>query len=487
MALFGKKKNADAQEKSAAENKSSSSISDEMKVILAAREEEQQERQARAEERQQIQEKFNKENDKLEQQVAQASKNVLSGHAKPEGMTFFVVCDEIPIGAMPEKEGNIIVRGTIRGTVRTGMEVYLYQGHGDRFCVTVEKIRNDSREFVDEAKDERAEIEITRGDIPMPTDPDEDASRPVQRFAVLTDDKGIENTKDPSSKGLAAAGNPRTIAMLCEYGKYTEENTFFGSLMDSVITAEFMTLARVGNSKNGKSQVGFMSIKTKREPNVTYLPVFTDLKLAKIAQKNTFGRNSGSNQTVPLNFAQAAAIGRDNNNQGFIINPGGPVTITIPKPLIDELVQTRTFKERFGEGAGDRVAFALGGQGNSGIDGSNAKGGPDVPGMQRIIIKNPTETPEFLEIEKTVKDFCKDHTDIEKVMILVSEPENNSADKTYLCIVDCPDRSIEAECKALADAVRPVLKEIKKVQFLHYSKLPQQDDFAKKATWLYMK
>ena len=486
MPLFGKKKKTDEQDNSSAENKNNS-VSDEMKIILEAREEEQQERKARAEERQQVQEQVSKEMSKLEEQSLHASKALLEGMVKPSGMTFFVIVDEIPVSAVPEKEGNIVIRGNIRGTAKTGMDVYLYQGHGDRFSVRIEKIRNDNREFVDEITYERAEIEITRGDIPMPADPDENASRPVKRFAVLTDSKGIEDTKDPSCKGLAAAGNPRTIAMLCEYGKFGDEPIYFGTLMDSVITSEFMTLAKIGNSKNGKSHVAFMSIKTKKEPNVNYLPVFTDLKLAKMAQKSSFGKQSGSNQSFALSFAQVAALSRDNNNKGFIINPGGPVSITIPKPLIDNLVKTNTFTERFGEGAGDNVSFALGGSGNKALDDFRAKGGPDLPGMQKIIIKNPTDTPEFTELEKTVKTYCEAHKDIEKVMILISSPENDPDDQTYLCVVDCPDSSIAEECKELAEAVKPCLKTVKKVQFIQFSKLPQKEDFAQKATWLYMR
>ena len=44
------------------------------------------------------------------------------------------------------------------------------------------------------------------------------------RFAVISDAVGIEDTKDPACKGMVASGNPRTIAMLCEYGKYGDKS-----------------------------------------------------------------------------------------------------------------------------------------------------------------------------------------------------------------------------------------------------------------------
>ena len=200
MALFGKKKNTDAQNSEAAENKESNNVTEEMKIILAAREEEKQERQARAEERQQAQEEADKKEDLNEENARKAAERVLSGNTIPTGMNFFLLCDEILMTAAPEKEGNIIVRGNLRGTVKRDSEVYLYQGRGKKFTVRIEKIRNDNRVFVDEAYYERVELEITRGDIPLPQNPEDASSRPIQRYAVITDAKGIEDMDDPACK-----------------------------------------------------------------------------------------------------------------------------------------------------------------------------------------------------------------------------------------------------------------------------------------------
>ena len=249
MALFGKKKKAEAQNSEAAENKESNSVTEEMKIILEAREEEQKEKEAKALERQQAQDEIGKELGQIEDQAKDAADKILNGPITPAGMTFYMVCDEIPMGSRPEKEDNIIIRGNIRGTVRKDTDVFLYQGKGDKFSVRIERIRNDSREFVDELTDERAELEITRGDIPQALNPDEDASRPVQRFAVLTDAKGIEDMSDPACKGMAGSGNPRTTALLCEYGRFSKEPVYFGTVMDSLMTTEFITLVKMGSPK----------------------------------------------------------------------------------------------------------------------------------------------------------------------------------------------------------------------------------------------
>jgi len=487
MALFGKKKKVDVPGNEPAENKESNSVTEEMKIILEAREEEQQEKEAKALERQIAQEESGKEIELLETQAKDAADKILKGDIVPAGMNFYLVCDEIPMGTIPEKEGNLIVRGNIRGTVKKDTDVFLYQGKGDKFSVRIERIRNDNREYVDELSDERAELEITRGDIPQAVNPDEDASRPVQRFAVLTDAKGIEDMSDPACKGMAGCGNPRTIAMLCEYGRFNKEPLYFGTVMDSLMTSEFITIVKMGSPKNGRSSISFAGVSPKKEPDTTYLPVFTDNRLAMMAQKSGFGKQGGLDQRLALSFAQVAAISRDNRHQGFLVNPGGPVTITIPKDLIDKMVETPLFIERFGPGAGDNASLALGGSGNRSLDNFIANGGPNMPGIKKMIIKNPTNNPEFMAIEKAVRSYCGSHADIAKLLILVTFPEDNPKDQSYLCLVDCPEDSFSAECKGLLNVMKPFLRSVKKVQFQLYSKFPKPEGMAAKMNWLYSK
>ena len=483
MGLFGKKKE---QNNEPVENKANSTLSDEMKIILAAREEDKQEKIERAEERQQAQKEADQKFLQIEMQAKEAADRIIHGDSIPKGMTFFMLCDEIPFDAEPEKEGNIIVKGNVRGTIKNNTEVFLYQDVGCKYSVKIEKIRNDRREYVDELSDDRAEIEITRGDIPLPTDPDEDASKPVKRFAVLTDASGIDDTKDPACKGMVASGNPRTIAMLCEYGKYGDEPIYFSMVMDCLMTSEFVTPAKISPARNGKSTVGFIGVSPKQHPDKSFLPVFTDNRLCLKAMKNSFSKQGGPDQRISLSFAQVAAVSRDQHHHGFIVNPGGPVTISIPKELVDKMVDSSVFKERFGAGAGDNASLALGGSGNRALDNFIANGGPDIPGVQPVLINNPSDTPEFTAIANMVKKYCGAHSDIAKVLILVVTPQNNRNDKSYLCIMDCPDNSFESNCNGLAGAIKPFLKGIKRIQFQQFSKM-NKEGFPEKVNWLYSK
>ena len=486
MALFGKKKKVDENTANTAENTQSNSVTDELKIIMEAREEEQQEREAKALERQLEQDAATKKQDEMNEQVKIAAEKILKGAANAEGMTFFLVCDEIPLTAEPETEGNVIVRGDIRGTVKAGTDVYLYQGDGCKYSVRIEKIRNERRDFVDEASYERAELEITRGDIPLPDDPDQSVERPVDRFAVITDAPGIEDMADPRCRGMAKAGNPRTIAMLCEYGRFGQIPEFFSATMDAVMTSELLTPVRIAPAKNGKSNIAFAGMSTRKDPNASLLPVFTHFKLEKDAREKAFSKQ-GMNKTFSLSFAQAAAIGRDTNHHGIIVNPGGPVSITLPTKLIGDMVNTRLFKARFGEGSAENASLALGGTGNRALDEFIGKGGPQLSGLTKVVIRNPLNTPEFLALEKALKQYCGAHASIARLMILISAPEADQKRQSYLAIVDCSEEAFAAECKGLAAAAKPFMKSVRTIQFQLFSKLVDKESFEKRSTWLYSK
>ena len=372
----------------------------------------------------------------------------------------------------------------MRGTAKTGTEVFVYQGRGERYKVKIEKIRNDNREFVDEASYDRVEIEVTRGDLPEAVNPDDEVDNSIRRFAVLTDAKGIEDINDRACRGMAKAGNPRLTAMLVEYGRYGKEPEFFSDTMDAIMTTEFITPVRIGAAKNGKNTLSFASVTPKNKPDTAFLPVFTDVRLMEKAQKNGF--SEGMKQGFALSFPQTAAISRDDHHQGFIINPGGPVTITIPTKLINDMVTTKLFHDRYGAGAADDPGIALGGANNIKPESFRISGG-NMEKAQKVIIRNPTNTPEFLAVERAVKSYCGSHADIAKLIILILTPENNTKDQSYLTIIDCPDDAFAKECKGLTSAMKPFMKSIRKIQFQQFNKMPDKETFAKRSKWLYSK
>ena len=177
MALFGKKKPVEPEAE-----QNNASVNDEMKIILEAREEEMAEREAKAKEREEEQEEAKRAKQEADNKAKDAAAVVLAG-APDDG--FYLLADEVS-KFEPEAEGNILVTGNLRGKISVGDEIMVYQEGNKNNKVTVYSIKNELREKITEASDMRVELEVTRGDIPDADNPDEQASRPISRFAVLT-------------------------------------------------------------------------------------------------------------------------------------------------------------------------------------------------------------------------------------------------------------------------------------------------------------
>ena len=68
----------------------------------------------------------------------------------------------------------VIVTGYLRGKITKGQEIQVLSGLDDLNTVTVNVIRNDNREIVDEAYNEKVELELSKGDFKDPESPDEE-------------------------------------------------------------------------------------------------------------------------------------------------------------------------------------------------------------------------------------------------------------------------------------------------------------------------
>ena len=121
MALFGKKK----QDETKAEEKiaESAAKSKELDIILEARKEEEEERQARIAKREAEQEEYKSALNADMEKFASAAKDVIGMFPAREGEDRFFMLVESHVYTEPVNEGDEIVRGILRGTVKKGQEI----------------------------------------------------------------------------------------------------------------------------------------------------------------------------------------------------------------------------------------------------------------------------------------------------------------------------------------------------------------------------
>ena len=469
MALFGKKKPAEAENEQINET---SPINDEMKLILEAREEEREEREAKAREREAQQKEARLAKQEADNKASEAARVVLND-MPDDG--FYLLADEIS-KFEPEEEGNIMVTGNLRGKISCGDEIMVYQEGGRCNKVTVRSIKNDSREKMEQAEDMRVELEVTRGDIPEADSPDGQASRPISRFADLT--------KGEPKKGRKT---PRLLGLMIEYSRFPGDKEFFGSMMDAVINSELVMPIQVMQGEGGKNKINFVGLRNKERDNGMLVPAFTDTDTFNRSLKQGFKVNdkAGKLGVLVLDFARACAIGRTDANDGLVINPFGPVTITLPKALLTDITKSAAFKNTYGEKAADmNIAQALSGEGTPGSTLNVAS----VPQERRkFIISQPKEEGEFKFIAGAIRHYGDTHADIGKIAVFLSYPEDNPKDRNYVCIVDCPEDKINDIFPDIAKTLKPYMKSVKGVQFQLFSRGRFADGFFKQHPWIYSK
>jgi len=461
MGLFGKKKNdQEAEDK----NLESSSKNKELDIILEARKEEEAERQAKIAAREAEQEKVRSAIAADLEKSAQAAADVISLFPAREGEDRFFMLVEANVYTEPVNKGDEIVTGILRGKLRKGQEIQVLSGLDSLNRVTVDVIRNDSREIVDEASDERVELELSKGDFADADSPDQETESRVMNFSVLTN----LSAEEGRSEGV------RLPAMLCEFSRYQGDQQFFGQLMNAALTTEYSVPAKISGSGSSK-KVSFAGLRPDKESGLPMLPAFSSFKSFE-KHKAVLAQGGGFNSAIQMDFAQLCAVARDDLHGGAVVDPLGPVVFGLPKSLLDTSVKTVQFHALFGESKYAEKFVPQPGQAQQ----------PEQK-VKEYNVTKPAEGGEYNFIDQAVKKYGGSHADISRICVVVIVGRDDPDDKSYVCILDCPQDKYDMNCKGIENAVRPYLKAIKKIQFRPFSKDKFGDQFFEAFPWAYNK
>lgn len=467
MALFGKKK----QDENNSEDKKleAAQKSKEMDIILQARQEEEEARQARIAEREAEQEKFKSELQADIEKAADAAKEVIGMYPARAGEErFFMLVETHVYTDMTDPEDEI-VKGILRGKVRKGQEILVLSGLDSMNKVTVNAIRNDDREMLEEACDEIVELELSKGDFKDPDSPDEQNESRIMTYAVLTnlpEEEGI-------SEGI------RLPAMLCEFSRFQGDQEYFGQLMNAAMTSEFAVPAKVSGGSTSQRKVSFAGMRSENSDGKPMLPAFTSVKAFE-KHKDMLAKAGGFNSALKLDYSQLCGVARDDNHGGAVIDPLGPVIFALPKEVLDTSVKTVQFHALFGQ---NKIAEKfVPGEGESASE-------PARPAqrLREYSVTNPVPGGEYTFIEDAVKKYAGSQADIAKLCIVVIIAQDDPSDRAYVCIIDCPKEKFNMHCKAIESKVSPFLKAIRKIQFRPYEKEKFSGEFFERYPWTYNK
>ena len=464
MALFGKKKQNDTD--NSQKNIEAGEKNKELDIILQARQEEEEERKARNAAREAEQEKYKSAIAADLEKSASAASDVLKMFPAGDGKErFFMMVEANVYTTEPVIEGDEIVTGILRGRIKKGQEIQVLSGLDSLNKVTVNAIWNDNREAVEEAADERVEIELSKGDFKDAASPDEQNEARVMTYAILTNLPEEEGRSD----GI------RLPAMLCEFSRYQEEQEFIGQLMNAAMTTEFAVPSKISGGSGSQRKVTFAGMRSDKSGDLPMLPAFSSFQGFE-NHKDVLAKNGGFNSAIKMDFAQLCSVARDDLHGGAVVDPMGPVIFALPKQALDTAVKTVQFHVLFGE---NKMADKF-------VPSDDAPAQPEQK-LREYSVTSPVPGGEYNFIEAAVKKYGDTHADIAKICIVVIVATDDPNEKSYVCIVDCAKDKYDMNCKAIEKAVRPYLRTIKKIQFRPYDKEKFNSDFFARYPWTYNK
>ena len=463
MALFGKKKND--ENKPAEQNAEAASSSKEMDIILQARKEEEEERQAKIAAREAEQQEYRDAIASDMTKAAEAAADVLSMFPATDGKERFFMLVDANVYTDPVNEGDEIVTGYLRGKITKGQEIQVLSGLDDLNTVTVNVIRNDNREIVDEAYNEKVELELSKGDFKDPESPDEEKESRVRNFSILTNLPAEEGKLE----GI------RLPAMLCEFSRYQGDQEFFGQLMNAAMKTEFVVPAKVTGGSNNQRRVAFAGLQSNKEEGKPMLPAFSGMKAFE-KHKGMLAKTGGFNTGISMDFSQICSVARDENHGGCVVDPLGPVIFALPKPVLDTAVNTIQFSYLFGE---NKKAETF----------QEAPKAEEKPAqrLREYNVQNLIPAGESNYIMDAVRKYGGSHSEISKICVVMVVAVDDPQDKSYVCIVDCSKEKFDMSCKGLEKVIKPYMRTIKKLQFRPYDKEQFPDEFIARYPWAYNK
>jgi len=462
MALFGKKKQNDSVSE---EKNESGEKNRELDIILQARQEEEEERKARNAAREAEQEKYKSKLAADEEKSASAAADVLQMFPARTGeQRFFMMVEANVYTTEPVNEGDEIVTGILRGKISKGMEIQVLSGLDSLNKVTVNAIWNDDRVMVDEASDERVEIELSKGDFKEAASPDEQNEARVMTYSILTNLPEEEGRSD----GI------RLPAMLCEFSRYQDEQEFIGQLMNAAMTTEFAVPAKIAGGSSSQRKVTFAGMRSDNSGELPMLPAFSSFQAFE-KHKGVLAKTGGFNSAIKMDFAQLCSVARDDLHGGCVVDPMGPVVFALPKQALNTATKTVQFHALFGE---SKMADKFVPQ--------------DTPGqpaqkVREYNVTSPVPDAEYNLVEAAVKKFGDTHADIAKMCIVMIVAADDPNEKAYVVIIDCPKEKYDMNSKNIERTVRPYLKAIRRIECRPFDKEKFTPEFFMRYPWTYNK
>lgn len=358
-----------------------------------------------------------------------------------------------------EDENGVVVVGNLHGKLKKGDKIYVLFPNNRMLISTAEEIEIGPGRRVTEAEDDVVAIQIfeVKKKEQMPA------------FTIITN-----IVPSPDAKEGKELENPLLLGMSMEYPKYGQEVTYNNLLIYIMCHTRFVVPAKMNmdNAAPGKvPMIQFPSLADPDKKGSYSLPVFTDWNALSRWDGVFDEKHPGQSVVMPFQDAVSVCKGR-----GIVINPFGPMVISLSEENIKQIVNMESYKREFGSGEASQKPNPVQ-QGQQEVKRQNQ------PQMMLGIPKD--DKPEVKAVKEAIITYAKQDADIKRIDLLLKVDLQQR--KSFVCIVDCPENETARISAAIQNVVRPQLKEVNDIDFFLYGSAKFVNDMVTEQSVIYQK
>lgn len=362
-----------------------------------------------------------------------------------------------------EDNNGVVVVGNLHGKMKKGDKIYVLFPNNRMIISTAEEMEIGPGRRVTEAEDEKVALQIfeVKKKEYMPP------------FTVITNIAPNLNTQNARE-----IENPMLLGMSMEYPTRGPEPTYNNILIYMICHSKYVVPASLNaaNAAPGKvPQIQFPSLVDPSDTSRHVLPVFTDWN-ALSRWEGVFDEKHPE-QAAILTFQEAVSVCQ---GKGIVINPFGPMVISVSAENIQQIINLESYKKEFG--TGEKPASSSANEGTKNNNSAATKQS-DAPRMMLGVPKE--DKPEVKAVTDAIVAYAKGETSIKRIDLLLKVDLQQK--KSFVCVIDCPQNQTARIGAEIQKAASPKLKEVEKIEFFLYGSAKFVNDMVSEKSIIYQR
>lgn len=359
-----------------------------------------------------------------------------------------------------EDDNGVVIVGNLHGKIKKGDKIYVLFPNNRMITSTAEEIEIGPGRRVTEAENDKVALqifEVKKKELMPP-------------FTIITN-----IVPNPDAQNAKEITNPMLLGMSMEYHNHGPELDYNNVLIYMLCHTRYVVPARLSNENPAPGKVPQMQFPSLLDPSDTsrhVLPVFTDW--SALSRWNGIFDEAHPEQAAILNFQEAVKVCQ---GRGIVINPFGPMVISVTAEHIQQIINLESYKKEFGTGEESREKKPEPIQ--------NASKGASAQKPQMMLGVPKPDNPEVKAVVDAIVAYAKTEADIKRIDLLLKVDLQQK--KSFVCVVDCSKDQTARIGAAIEKVAGPKMKEVEKLEFFLYGSAEFVNNMVSNRSIIYQK